>query len=199
MRDNGGKLDVRDSTASLNLALEGLRNDSQFALYDQTTWIFLKFVEKIPLRYKSIVSRSSCCGGLNGRGKGAKKPSLTLNLATNGLKVTSEPPPMAEQVIACKQQTRSTLLPSLTLNLATNGLKVTSEPPPMAEQVIACKQQTRSTLLVLNGKGAKKPSLTLNLATNGLKVTSEPPPIAEQVVAYKQKTRSTLLDLVISQ
>ncbi|KAG8250140.1 hypothetical protein J6590_107993, partial [Homalodisca vitripennis] len=25
----------------------------------------------------------------------AKKPSLTLNLGTNGLKVTSEPPPMA--------------------------------------------------------------------------------------------------------
>ncbi|KAG8290680.1 hypothetical protein J6590_077829 [Homalodisca vitripennis] len=27
----------------------------------------------------------------------AKKPSLTLNLGTNGFKVTSEPPTMAEQ------------------------------------------------------------------------------------------------------
>ncbi|KAG8242815.1 hypothetical protein J6590_057913 [Homalodisca vitripennis] len=48
-----------------------------------------------------------------------KKPSLTLNLETNGLKVTSEPPPMAGQA-GClqgslsghppKQQPRSTSL-----------------------------------------------------------------------------------------
>ncbi|KAG8261547.1 hypothetical protein J6590_070457 [Homalodisca vitripennis] len=30
------------------------------------------------------------------------RPSLTLNLGTNGLKVTLEPPPMAEQV-GCSQ------------------------------------------------------------------------------------------------
>ncbi|KAG8252128.1 hypothetical protein J6590_066364 [Homalodisca vitripennis] len=30
-------------------------------------------------------------------GVAAKKPSLTLNLGTTGLKVTSEPPPMAGQ------------------------------------------------------------------------------------------------------
>ncbi|KAG8287386.1 hypothetical protein J6590_038994 [Homalodisca vitripennis] len=34
----------------------------------------------------------------------AKKPSLTLNLGTNGLMVTSEPPPMAGQAAPCKDR-----------------------------------------------------------------------------------------------
>ncbi|KAG8300057.1 hypothetical protein J6590_085743 [Homalodisca vitripennis] len=37
----------------------------------------------------------------------AKKPSLTLNLGTNGLKVTSEPPPMAGQAGRLQGQDRS--------------------------------------------------------------------------------------------
>ncbi|KAG8262083.1 hypothetical protein J6590_060528 [Homalodisca vitripennis] len=37
----------------------------------------------------------------------AKKPSLTLNLGTNGLKVTSEPPPMAGQAGRLQGQNRS--------------------------------------------------------------------------------------------
>ncbi|KAG8283997.1 hypothetical protein J6590_003689, partial [Homalodisca vitripennis] len=37
----------------------------------------------------------------------AKKPSLTLNLGTNGLKVTSEPPPMAGQLGCLQGQDRS--------------------------------------------------------------------------------------------
>ncbi|KAG8326135.1 hypothetical protein J6590_049521 [Homalodisca vitripennis] len=37
----------------------------------------------------------------------AKKPSLPLNLGTNGLKVTSEPPPMAEQAGRLPGQDRS--------------------------------------------------------------------------------------------
>ncbi|KAG8287054.1 hypothetical protein J6590_047031 [Homalodisca vitripennis] len=37
----------------------------------------------------------------------AKKPSLTLNLGTNGLKVTSEPPPMAGQAGCLQGQDRS--------------------------------------------------------------------------------------------
>ncbi|KAG8255792.1 hypothetical protein J6590_084474 [Homalodisca vitripennis] len=37
----------------------------------------------------------------------AKKPSLTLNLGTNGLKVTSEPPPMAGQAGRMQGQDRS--------------------------------------------------------------------------------------------
>ncbi|KAG8270345.1 hypothetical protein J6590_087434 [Homalodisca vitripennis] len=37
----------------------------------------------------------------------AKKPSLTLNLGTNGLKVTSEPPPMAGQTGRLQGQDRS--------------------------------------------------------------------------------------------
>ncbi|KAG8277770.1 hypothetical protein J6590_034999, partial [Homalodisca vitripennis] len=37
----------------------------------------------------------------------AKKPSLTLNLGTNGLKVTSEPPPMAGQAGHLQGQDRS--------------------------------------------------------------------------------------------
>ncbi|KAG8317352.1 hypothetical protein J6590_029925 [Homalodisca vitripennis] len=40
----------------------------------------------------------------------AKKPSLTLNPGTNGLKVTSEPPPTAEQAGCLHGQGRSTLL-----------------------------------------------------------------------------------------
>ncbi|KAG8316500.1 hypothetical protein J6590_049624 [Homalodisca vitripennis] len=37
----------------------------------------------------------------------AKKPSLTLNLGTNGLMVTSEPPPMAGQAGCLQGQGRS--------------------------------------------------------------------------------------------
>ncbi|KAG8317332.1 hypothetical protein J6590_029905 [Homalodisca vitripennis] len=37
----------------------------------------------------------------------AKKTSLTLNLGTNGLKVTSEPPPKAEQADCLQVQDRS--------------------------------------------------------------------------------------------
>ncbi|KAG8316507.1 hypothetical protein J6590_049633 [Homalodisca vitripennis] len=37
----------------------------------------------------------------------AKKPSITLNLGTNGLKVTSEPPPMAGQAGCLQGQNRS--------------------------------------------------------------------------------------------
>ncbi|KAG8253517.1 hypothetical protein J6590_032313 [Homalodisca vitripennis] len=37
----------------------------------------------------------------------AKNPSLTLNLGTNGLKVTSEPPPMAGQAGRLQGQDRS--------------------------------------------------------------------------------------------
>ncbi|KAG8294299.1 hypothetical protein J6590_106138, partial [Homalodisca vitripennis] len=37
----------------------------------------------------------------------AKKPSLTLSLGTNGLKVTSEPPPMAGQAGRLQGQDRS--------------------------------------------------------------------------------------------
>ncbi|KAG8248346.1 hypothetical protein J6590_042967 [Homalodisca vitripennis] len=37
----------------------------------------------------------------------AKKPSLTLNLGTNGLKVTSEPPPMAGQAGCLQGQDHS--------------------------------------------------------------------------------------------
>ncbi|KAG8295440.1 hypothetical protein J6590_080305, partial [Homalodisca vitripennis] len=37
----------------------------------------------------------------------AKKPSLTLNLGTNGLKVTSEPPPMTGQAGRLQGQDRS--------------------------------------------------------------------------------------------
>ncbi|KAG8336593.1 hypothetical protein J6590_042114 [Homalodisca vitripennis] len=37
----------------------------------------------------------------------AKKPSVTLNLGTNGLKVTSEPPPMAGQAGCLQGQDRS--------------------------------------------------------------------------------------------
>ncbi|KAG8278384.1 hypothetical protein J6590_021285 [Homalodisca vitripennis] len=37
----------------------------------------------------------------------AKKPSLTLNLGTNGLKVTSEPPPMAGQAGRLQGQDRT--------------------------------------------------------------------------------------------
>ncbi|KAG8255180.1 hypothetical protein J6590_098999 [Homalodisca vitripennis] len=36
----------------------------------------------------------------------AKKPSLTLNLGTNGLKVTSEPPPTAGQASCLQEQDR---------------------------------------------------------------------------------------------
>ncbi|KAG8292839.1 hypothetical protein J6590_030298 [Homalodisca vitripennis] len=39
----------------------------------------------------------------------AKKPSLTLNLGTNGLKVTFEPPPMAGQAGRSQGQDRSTV------------------------------------------------------------------------------------------
>ncbi|KAG8274286.1 hypothetical protein J6590_004309 [Homalodisca vitripennis] len=65
---------------------------------------------------------NGCFGGGGGLGEvSAKKPLLTLNVGTNGLKVTSEPPPMARQA-GClqgsdrsashpsKQQPRSTLL-----------------------------------------------------------------------------------------
>ncbi|KAG8336831.1 hypothetical protein J6590_037046 [Homalodisca vitripennis] len=52
----------------------------------------------------------------------AKKPSLTLNLGTNGLKVTSEPPPRRLLTRTgslsghpSKQQPRSTLLDPVTL------------------------------------------------------------------------------------
>ncbi|KAG8331493.1 hypothetical protein J6590_039839 [Homalodisca vitripennis] len=44
----------------------------------------------------------------NNRGEvRAKKPSLTLNLGTNGLKVTSEPPPMAGKAGRLQGQDRS--------------------------------------------------------------------------------------------
>ncbi|KAG8279981.1 hypothetical protein J6590_092521 [Homalodisca vitripennis] len=50
----------------------------------------------------------------------AKKPSLTLNLGTNGLKVTSEPPPMAGQAGRCKDRIaqRSTIQAAATLDVA---------------------------------------------------------------------------------
>ncbi|KAG8323296.1 hypothetical protein J6590_006303 [Homalodisca vitripennis] len=39
-----------------------------------------------------------------------KKPSLTLNLVTNGLKGTSEPPPMAGQAGCLQGQHRSAII-----------------------------------------------------------------------------------------
>ncbi|KAG8274353.1 hypothetical protein J6590_004379 [Homalodisca vitripennis] len=53
----------------------------------------------------------------------AEKPSLTLSLGTNGLKVTSEPPPMAGQAGCLQGQDRSavTIQAAATLDVAWSG------------------------------------------------------------------------------
>ncbi|KAG8296672.1 hypothetical protein J6590_051653 [Homalodisca vitripennis] len=50
----------------------------------------------------------------------SKKPSLTLNLRTNDLKVTSEQPPVARQAGCCKERItqRSPILAAATVNVA---------------------------------------------------------------------------------
>ncbi|KAG8256527.1 hypothetical protein J6590_066337 [Homalodisca vitripennis] len=55
----------------------------------------------------------------------AKKPSLTLNLGTNGLKVTSEQPPTAVRRAACKNRIaqQSPIQAAATLDVALSGYR----------------------------------------------------------------------------
>ncbi|KAG8254217.1 hypothetical protein J6590_011915 [Homalodisca vitripennis] len=57
-----------------------------------------------PTRYLQKWTKAD--GGKAGKVR-AKKPSLPLNLGTNGLKVTSEPPPMVGQAGRLQGQDRS--------------------------------------------------------------------------------------------
>ncbi|KAG8260090.1 hypothetical protein J6590_104625, partial [Homalodisca vitripennis] len=66
-------------------------------------------VDKMPSRISPSHSDSgvSSSSGMITSEVRAKKPSLTLNLGTNGLKVTSEPPPTVGQTGCLQGQDRS--------------------------------------------------------------------------------------------
>ncbi|KAG8260004.1 hypothetical protein J6590_106706, partial [Homalodisca vitripennis] len=73
----------------------------------------------VPRQFPSFVKTSTVKMSYSTRWR-AKKPSLTLNLGTNGLKVTYEPPPIVGQRAACKDwiSQRSPIQAAATLDVA---------------------------------------------------------------------------------
>ncbi|KAG8248672.1 hypothetical protein J6590_035440 [Homalodisca vitripennis] len=92
----------------------------------------------------------------------AKKPSLTRDLGTNGLKVSSEPPPMAGQADQgrdrghpSKQQARSTLfeLQAVTTTIQSTVTPTTTTPPRRTTGPIKYKLYGPSPRTVVNSPG----------------------------------------------